>query len=114
MKTSYFASPKIVKDDPKLVSISRKPPEGFKVRIYKPLCPSWDLVMDYKSKKITKEEYTIRYHNEILNNLDAAKTYQELGEDSILLCYEASLNFCHRHIVAKWLMNKLDIIITEL
>ena len=114
MNTSYFSSPKIIKDDSRLVSISRKPPEGFKVKIYKPLCPSWDLVMTYKKGNITKEQYAERYYLEILNNLDAEKTYQELGEDAILLCYEASLKFCHRHIVAKWLMDKLGVIITEL
>ena len=114
MKTSYFGSSKILKDDLRLVSIARKTPKGFKIRIYKPLCPNWDLIMAYKKNHITKEQYIERYYIENLNNLDAAKTYQELGEDSILLCYEASLNFCHRHIVAKWLMDKLDIMITEL
>ena len=94
MKTSYFSSPKIVRDDSRLVSISRKPPEGFKVRIYKPLCPSWDLVMTYKKGHITKEQYTERYYLEILNNLDAAKTYQELGEDSILFPFTSSSSDC--------------------
>ena len=78
MNTSYFTSKKILNPDLKLVSISKKPPEWFTVthhyQIYKPLCPSWDLVMDYKSGEISEEEYTIRYYNEILNNLDPART----------------------------------------
>ena len=115
MNTSYYASPKILKREYKLISISKKPPNWFRVdSIFLPLCPSWDLVMPYKQGKITKEQYTERYYNEFLNKLDAAKTYQELGEDSILLCYETQMEFCHRHIVGKWLMDNLGVIITEL
>jgi len=116
MNTSYFASKKIIKGDPRLVSIARKPPYWIKafVPIYKPLCPSWDLVLNYKSGKITKEEYTIRYYNETLNNLDPATTYQELGEDAILLCYERVSDFCHRRIVADWFLKHLQIEVKEL
>ena len=115
MNTSYFASPKILKREYKLVSVSQKPPDWIKVDlIYKKLCPSWNLVMPYKEGKITKEQYTERYYNEVLNKLDPARTYEELGEDAILLCYEKSMQFCHRHIVSKWLMDHLNIIITEL
>ena len=116
MNTSYFASTKIIKGDPRLVSISRKPPDWIKafVPIYKPLGPSWDLVMSYKSGEINQEEYTIRYYNEILNNLDPTRTYEELGEDSILLCYEKSGQFCHRRLIAKWFEENLNIKVTEL
>jgi hypothetical protein len=69
--------------------------------------------MSYKDGRITKEEYTIRYYNEILNGLDPARTYQELGEDSILLCWERS-GFCHRFIVSKWFNDTLGIKILEL
>jgi hypothetical protein len=118
MNTSYFFSPKL-NNDQKLVSIARKPPGNLvtkfpKILVYKPLCPSWNLVMSYKSGKITKEQYTDHYYSEILDNLDPAKTYQELGEDSILLCWERSDKFCHRHIVSKWLMDNLNINIKEL
>ena len=116
MNTSYFSSKQILKENLNLVSISRKSPEWFKIpmKIYKPLCPSWDLVMPYKEGKITKREYTNRYYNEFLDKLDPAKTYQELGEDAILLCWERSGIFCHRHIVANWLMVNLNITIYEL
>lgn len=112
LNTSYFGSKKITKGDQRLISIARKSP--FTVSIYKPLCPSWDLVISYKSGKITKQDYTNRYYDEVLNKLDPARTYQELGEDAILLCYETPMEFCHRHIVAKWLMDNLNVIITEL
>jgi hypothetical protein len=116
LNTSYFSSKKILQKDLNLVSICRKVPTWFNVpcKSYKPLQPSWDLVMSYRSGKITKQEYTNQYYDEFLNRLDPARTYQELGEDAILLCYEAPLEFCHRHIVAKWLMDNLGIIIMEL
>ena len=116
MNTSYFSSPKIIKKDIKLVSICRKTPNWFTVphRNYKLLQPEYDLIMSYKSKKITAEEYTKIYYRDVLNKLDPAKTYQELGENSVLLCYEKSGEFCHRHLVGKWLMDNLGVIIMEL
>ena len=116
MNTSYFSSKKIIKRDINLVSICRKVPTWFTVpcKSYKQLQPSLDLVMNYRSGKITKQEYTNQYYNDVLNKLDPAKTYQELGEDAVLLCYEQSGEFCHRHIVAKWLMDNLNVIIMEL
>jgi len=116
MNTSYFTSKKILQPNLKLVSISRKPPVWFTLshQIYNPLCPSWDLVMSYKSGEITEEAYTIRYYNEILNNLEPARTYQELGEDAILLCFEKAGDFCHRRIVADWFLKHLQIEVKEL
>ena len=115
MNTSYFSSPEILKIKYNLVSVSRKPPKWFtEVNIYKPLCPSWDLVMSYKSGEISKEEYTRRYYIENLNYLDPARTYQELGENAILLCYEKSGEFCHRRLVAEWFEKHLNIKVEEL
>lgn len=118
MKTSYFASPKIRSGNFNLVSISRKPPEWFAntnpLRIYKPLCPSWGLVMSYKQGKITAKQYTERYYYEILNKLNPEETYKQLGEDSVLLCYETPGEFCHRRIVAYWFLEYINIEVNEL
>ena len=114
MNTSYFGSPKLLKVNNKLISISKQPPNWFHSphEIYKPLCPSWQLVSSYKVGEISKEEYT-KYYNEFLDNLDPARTYQELGEDSILLCWEKT-GFCHRFIVADWFLKHLKIEVKEL
>lgn len=116
MKTSYFSSTALKFSKSKLISIARKPPSWFALKhsIYYPLCPTWDLIMNYKSGKISSEQYTRIYYEQILNKLDAAKVYQELGDDSILICYEKSGEFCHRHIVGNWLMSNLGIIVNEL
>jgi len=38
--------------------------------------------------------------------------YEELGENAVLLCWEKD-GFCHRHLVADWLQEKLGIEIKE-
>ena len=119
MNTSYFFSNKLNKEQ-KLISISASIPKNIKnillpnIIIYKPLCPTWKIIQDYKRQIISKEEYTRIYIGYFLNNLNAAKVYQELGNDAILLCWERPNKFCHRHIVAEWLSNSLNIQITEL
>jgi hypothetical protein len=119
MNTSYFFSNKLNKEQ-KLISISASIPKNIKnillpnIIVYKPLCPTWKIIQDYKRQIISKEEYTRIYIGYFLNNLDAAKVYQELGNDAILLCWERPNKFCHRHIVAEWLSNSLNIQITEL
>ena len=49
---------------------------------------------------------------QVLSKLVAEKVYTDL-DNSILLCYEESSKFCHRHIVATWLEDELDIIVPE-
>jgi hypothetical protein len=105
MKTSYFFSNKLTKDDI-LVSIAGLSPDDFKkkfpdYRIYKPLIPPKQLVLDYKSNKISIQEYT-RVYKEQLNNLDPFKVYDELS-NAILLCWEKPEKFCHRHLVSDWI-----------
>lgn len=55
--------------------------------------------------KIPEEEnnkyYVQEYWNQVLSKLDPQQVYREL-DNSILLCYEANTEFCHRHIVAAW------------
>ena len=114
MKTSYFGNKKL-KDYPKeqLVSLSARPPIDD-IRIYKPLCPSWNLVSNYKEGRINEQEYIKRYHEEYLNKLDSKKVFDEIGKDSIILCYERPEKFCHRHLVSQWLSTNLSIQIEEL
>lgn len=110
MNTSYYAK---YKGD-SAVSIAAKCPHWFTGRQYKKLAPSYHALMDYKNGKINEEQFTELYYAEVLNNLDAKRVYEELGENSVLLCWEKSGSFCHRHIVAEWLQNELGVEITEL
>ena len=44
------------------------------------------------------------YKYETLDKLDPHKVAAELDE-KVLLCYEKSEDFCHRHIIAAWLQH---------
>ena len=48
-----------------------------------------------------------------MNKLNPREVYNELGEDAVILCWEAPDKFCHRHIVAEWLSYSLGIDIEE-
>ena len=54
------------------------------------------------------------YYDEILNMLNPRKVFDEIGENSILLCYEKSGKFCHRRLVADWIEKELGIEVPEL
>ena len=56
--------------------------------------------------------YIEQYYNQVLSKLDPEKVYKDL-DHSILLCYEDSEEFCHRHIVAAWLELLLDEKVSE-
>ena len=62
--------------------------------------------------KISEEEnnkyYISQYFMHVLSNLDPEEIYNKL-DFSILLCYESSNEFCHRHIVSAWFELFLDV-----
>lgn len=114
MKTSYFARVnKLNLPSDQLVSIARKSPLGFRGRNYKELAPSWELLKAYKENH-DEEWYTERYYEQVLNRLHPASVLYDLGQDSVLLCWEAAGKFCHRRLVAEWLQNSLGIYVPEL
>ena len=66
----------------------------------------------------TQEEYTRRYRSEVLSRQDMQqflKTVEQAsgGQDVALCCYEKPEDFCHRHILADWIKEKLGIEISE-
>ena len=116
MKTSYFFSDKLT-SDMNLVSIAGLAPKELKEKFpnmisYKALQPPKQLVMDYKSGKITSKQYTIKYKDQ-LNRLDPFKIFQDL-ENSVILCWEPAGMFCHRHLVATWIYNTTGFSVEEL
>jgi uncharacterized protein YeaO (DUF488 family) len=116
VKTSYFGY-QFLKQSDNLVSIAGLTPAWFKsafpnYRWYKPLVPPKQLVFDYKDGKISQEEYTEVY-NKQLSDLDAVQVYLELQPSATLLCWEGPHKFCHRHLVADWLMSHLGIAVEE-
>ena len=119
MHTSYYTK---VRNNPNAVSIAGYPPKWFIGRQYTKLAPKPWFFRQYKEDN-DKEAYTRHYYSEVLDHLDPHQVYQELGLDTILVCwekgesgvpYDQQKEFCHRGLVAQWLMKHLDVKITEL
>ncbi len=109
IKTSSWFTPLPADHQP--VGISRGTPRGQAAgyRLYKKLAPgTW-----FKTTDV--EEYYRRYRSEILAPLDPRHVVAELarignGRVPVLLCYERAHvegHWCHRAMVAEWLMSAL-------
>lgn len=106
MQTSNFATFR-GSCNPNLVSIALWPPRGWCGRRYKALAP--------RGKMMTLDEASYREaYQKILDGLDPQEVFEDLGEDAILLCWEAPGAFCHRRLVAEWLEEKLGVQVLEL
>lgn len=115
MHTSYFAKSA---NNQNAVSIAGKAPIWFKGRQYKVLAPGYWFFKKYKDENDEKYHdevfYTEQYYREVLDKLNPHQVLRDLGEDAVLLCWEKSGEFCHRHLVADWLRGKLGVQISEL
>lgn len=94
------------------VAISRSitfPGFGDMLR-YQKLTPTADVLIHWHMTHDEKR-YIQAFHNQVLDGLSAQETVNELmqligndgSKDIALICYEKSTDFCHRHLVAKWL-----------
>lgn len=110
MYTSYYAKYKGNNG----ISIAGKCPSFYKGKEYKKLAPKYTWWKNWKDGLIDNNEYIKLYYETVLNKLDPQQVYNELGENAVLLCWENKDKFCHRHIVAKWLENNLNVKVTEL
>jgi len=100
--TSYFANIKNLPTSMKKISISRVSPDWANIdEELKELAPSSNLLRRYKDGLVSKEMYEVEYIEQ-LRNLDPFEIGNKI-EDSAILCYEKSGDFCHRHIVSSWL-----------
>ena len=104
--TSYFSSKKYKPEDG--ISIARwcKFWSGMS---FTTLAPSEELLSWWKSLSpearetvAAKQHYTNIYREQTLSKLNPAEVAMIL-EGKTLLCFEKTCDFCHRHIVAKWL-----------
>lgn len=57
--------------------------------------------------------YIHNYYNLVLKNLSPTQVLADL-DNKILICYESSTKFCHRHIISCWLKLELNIIVPEI
>lgn len=104
--TSYFSSRKYKTEDGVAIARWCSFWSGSK---FSALAPSEELLEWWKSlpfkdreKAEPKWHYEKLYRKQTLSKLDP-KEVARLLEGKTLLCFEKSEDFCHRHIVAKWL-----------
>jgi len=114
--TGYFAKAKAYSEmGYALVSIARVAPWFLakELRVYPCECLApTDEILALKGSPV---EYTKKYRHEILSKLRPTEVYrklwlianQENTEKIVLLCYESPEKFCHRHLVANWLTEKI-------
>lgn len=116
--TSYFAKLKSLPEEIISISICGKAPSWYQGVQFKVLAPKYDFFIKWKENH--DNEYYIKCFNEqVLDKLDATQIYNALktlggGQDVALICYEKPDEFCHRHLVAEWLKEKLKIEVKEL
>lgn len=111
--TSYFAKIKELENHNIIpISICAKAPDWYKGLQYKKLAPKYRFFMEWK-KNHDNDYYIDHFKAEVLDRLDATDVILDfskmvhgfnVGENDIaLICYEKQSDFCHRHLVAKWL-----------
>jgi len=105
--TSYFSKSGNLGN---AVSIALMSPDFFKGAEYPDLFPTKDLLNSYKYCNMSEKVYEKKYL-ELLNNvrdLDLNKVAKEL-DGKVIICWENSNKFCHRHVVAKWLRPYIEV-----
>lgn len=110
MNTSYYAKSS---NNFNAVSVAARAPLYYSGRQYKKLAPKLWFFTRYK-KDGDEAFYTEQYQKEVLDKLDPKQVYEELGENAVLICWEAPGKFCHRHLIARWFEKHLGVIVREL
>ena len=109
--SNFFQQP----NDPRHISIAARAPDFFLGDVFSVLYPKWGFFQQYKKDHDTLA-YTRAYYEQVLSKLNPEEVFSildKLPKDSILVCWEAPGEFCHRRIVAKWLEDNLDIKVPE-
>lgn len=112
--TSYFANNKrLQKEGIVMIGISLFPPKWFYGVSFKIVAPSFSLL-----KEENEDVYKKRFKEEVLSRVNPVVFVENLkkysnGKDVALCCFEKPNEFCHRHLVAEWLKEKLGINVEE-
>ena len=117
MKTGYFNQ---IDNDLTMgyVSISLYPSKNKNVLYeFKSLVPNWKLLEMHKSKQLSDNHFEKEYLIQ-LNSLDANTIFEQINfltgdYEPILMTHGNKTSFCHRHILAKWFEEKLEVEIEE-
>ena len=104
--TSYFAnSKKLTQAGIMVIGVALYPPRWFNGVSVWTVAPTPSIL---RAKGQTREQYSVRYRNEVLSRVNPQQLMENLrnlsqGHDVALCCFEKPGDFCHRHILAEWL-----------
>lgn len=107
--TGYYAKLKVYKEAGLTpIAVSGKRPDFYEGLYYPDFAPRFEVFQQWKKGEITNEQYMqkYRFHLDTLDNNELKKDFQLYnveGNDCVLLCYEKTGDFCHRHVLADWL-----------
>ena len=95
---------------PQAVAISLGVPRGWHGARCIVLAPPRPLI-----KIMDEATFIPLYRTQVLDKLDAHKIIRDLGDDNfLLLCWEDPGVFCHRRVVAAWMLKHTGIQVEEL
>lgn len=105
-----------------LISISEDGGKGknFEGKVCSSLAPKllfWNVWHDNIGKidpEMNRQFYMNQYYYQVLRKVNFNNLLSNLGNDTILLCYEEPNEFCHRFLLASYLEIKYGISVPEL
>ena len=92
------------------IAICRSVPKWYEGPVYQKIAPTLNILGNWHNHH-DEQEYMLQYILQVLNHTSQKEVFDDLtqiangAENIILLCYEKSDDFCHRHLFNKW-MNK--------
>lgn len=121
--TSYFAQLRNLPNNVIPISICGKVPDWYSGLQYKKLAPKYSFFSEWK-KNHDNDYYIEHFNVEVLDTLSVHRVLidlQNLVSEEVrskmdvlfwlnpdwhiaLICYEKPSDFCHRHLVADWLL----------
>lgn len=111
--TTYFYNLKNLPASIVPICIALWPPKGVNIARYPALAPTPDILREYKAsagmdEKDRQARYIKRYYQEVLSRLSPRQVIADLkrlsqNQDIVLVCFEKSQDFCHRHLAMSWL-----------
>lgn len=108
--TSYFARIKKLPANIIPISIALFIPKSINLPSISDLYPTKEILQQWKNDNNSKR-YALKYKKDVLNKLNPDDIVEKIrnivscynGDSAVLVCYEKSSDFCHRHLVAEWL-----------
>lgn len=90
-------------------------PRWYEGISYLPVAPKAFMLKDENQ---TQEQYIERYNRLVLGTLRVENVVRDIerlsgGRDAALLCYEKPGDFCHRHLLAKWITEESGVEVKE-